>query len=154
MGAAGNHYTCHGVADMPSPMQFDPDVVYCWATCPRLDVAVEALRYWGLTYRGVAFVWVKTRKDGVPLAGIGVRPTHVKPTTELVLVGSRKRTGRPLPLCNENQAQVILSPRGRHSEKPAAVYEAVSRLHGPEHRYVDMFARAERSGWEVWGDET
>mgnify|MGYP003337491221 CR=1 FL=1 len=52
MGAAGNHYTCHGVADMPSPMQFDPDVVYCWATCPRLDVAVDALRYWGLTYRG------------------------------------------------------------------------------------------------------
>lgn len=153
MGAAGNHYTCSPVESIPSPMQFDPDIVYVWATCPRLDVAIDAIRHWGLHYRGAAFVWVKTRKDGAPLAGIGVRPTHVKPTTELVLVGAKKRTGRPLPLMNENQAQVIMSPRTGHSVKPQAVYDAIQALHGGTHRYVDMFARDPREGWEVWGDE-
>jgi N6-adenosine-specific RNA methylase IME4 len=153
MGAAGNHYQCRDIADIPSPMQFDPDIVYCWATCPRLDIAIDALWLWGLHYRGVAFVWVKTRKDGTPLAGIGVRPTHVKPTTELVLVGSKKATGRPVPLMNENQAQVIMASRGRHSEKPQAVYDAIYRLHGAGHTYVDMFARKPRENWEVWGDE-
>lgn len=153
MGAAGNHYTCRDLEDIPSPMRFDPDIVYCWATCPRLDVAIEALRLWGLHYRGVAFVWVKTTKSGKVLSGIGVRPTHVKPTTEMVLVGSRQKTGRPVPLVKENIGQAVFAPRGVHSEKPQEVYNRIQELHGAGHTYIDMFARKPREGWIVWGDE-
>lgn len=42
-------------------------------------------------------------------------------------------------------------PRGRHSEKPDEFYELVEAVSpGP---YLEMFARRDRQGWSVWGDE-
>ena len=84
-------------------------VLFCWATCPRLDFAIYLVRHWGFHYRGVAFVWVKTRKDGVPIGARGVRPSIVKPTTELVIAASMKAKGRPMPLASEAIAQVVLA---------------------------------------------
>jgi len=43
--------------------------VFLWATCPRLDFALECLKAWGLHYRGVAFVWVKTRRSDGAISG-------------------------------------------------------------------------------------
>ena len=41
--------------------------------------------------------------------------------------------------------------RGRHSEKPQELYDLVSTLSpGPK---LDMYARKEREGWYVWGNE-
>lgn len=42
-------------------------------------------------------------------------------------------------------------PRGRHSAKPGEFYELVERCSpGP---YLEMFARENRPGWTVWGNE-
>ena len=60
-------------------------MVLVWATGPRLDLAFEAIKAWGLHYRGLSFIWVKTRKDGAIIHGQGVQPTFTKPTTEVVL---------------------------------------------------------------------
>jgi N6-adenosine-specific RNA methylase IME4 len=49
-------------------------VLFVWATSPRLDFAPSCLGAWGLHFRGVAFVWVKTTAEGVPLGAQGVRP--------------------------------------------------------------------------------
>src|SRR5271165_1785337 len=76
-------------------------VVFLWATGPRLDAAIHAIESWGLYYRGVAFVWVKTTQAGVPIAAQGVRPSIVKPLTEFVLAASTVKEGRPLPLASE-----------------------------------------------------
>lgn len=42
-------------------------------------------------------------------------------------------------------------PRGRHSEKPTEFYSLVEKL-SPRPR-LEMFARKEREGWAVWGNE-
>ena len=42
-------------------------------------------------------------------------------------------------------------PRGRHSAKPGEFYQLVERCSpGP---YLEMFARENRPGWTVWGNE-
>jgi len=129
-------------------------ILFLWATCPRLDAGMAMIEHWGLRYRGVAFIWVKTKKSDplVPIGAQGVRPSIVKPTTELVLVASRVATGRPLPLADESVCQVVLAPKSAHSEKPEAVQDRIEALY-PAASKIELFARRQRSGWDAWGDE-
>lgn len=127
-------------------------VLFCWATCPRLDFAIDLVRHWGFHYRGVAFVWVKTTKAGRPIGARGVRPSIVKPTTELVLAASMTPKGRPMPIADEGVPQVVLAPIARHSEKPAEVYTRIERLY-PAASRLELFARGRRAGWDAWGNE-
>lgn len=128
-------------------------VLFLWATCPRLDTAMEYIKRLGLTYRGVAFVWVKTKKDGrTPIGAQGVRPSVVKPTTELVLVASNVKKGRPLPLSSESVSQLILAPRTGHSQKPDEVQRRIDILY-PNATKAEFFARRHLKGWDCFGDE-
>lgn len=127
-------------------------VLFLWATSPRLDFAIDCIRAWGLHYRGVSFVWVKTRKDGQPIGAQGVRPSIVKPTVEYVLAASPVEKGRPLPLADEGVPNVVLAPRGAHSEKPSEIPERIERLY-PELSKIELFARHRRPGWTSWGDQ-
>jgi len=127
-------------------------VLFLWATSPRLDLAMRCIDAWGLHFRGVAFVWVKTRKDGQPVGAQGVRPSIVKPTVEYVLAASPTRTGRPLPLADESVANVVMAPKGVHSQKPSEVAHRIERLY-PEAERLELFARGARPGWSTWGDQ-
>ena len=129
-------------------------VLFLWATCPRLDAGMSMVGRWGLTYRGVAFVWIKTKKSEplVPIGAQGVRPSTVKPTTELVLVASKVAEGRPMPLADEAVRQVVLAPKSAHSEKPEAVQERIEAMY-PTASKIELFARRRRPGWDAWGDQ-
>lgn len=127
-------------------------VVFLWATGPRLDLAIRTLAAWGVHYRGTAFVWVKTTKAGVPFGARGVRPSIVKPTTEFVLAGSMKKSGRPLPIADESVAQVVLAPPAAHSQKPDEIQARIERLY-PTASRIELFARRHREGWAAWGNE-
>jgi site-specific DNA-methyltransferase (adenine-specific) len=127
-------------------------VAFVWATAPRLDAAMDAIRAWGLHYRGVAFVWVKTTKDGKPIGARGVRPSIVKPTCEFVLACSTIRRGRPLPIADESVANTVLAPTREHSAKPIEVHERIEMLY-PAASKVELFARRARTGWHCWGDQ-
>lgn len=156
-GAAAKFYatmTPEEIAALPVQDWLEPkSVVFLWATSPRLDTAIDTLRSWGLTYRGIAFVWTKTRKsDGMPIGAQGVRPSIVKPTTEFVLAASTKEKGRPLPIADEGVPQVVLAPRGAHSQKPEIVQDRIERLY-PYASRAELFARRRREGWDCYGDE-
>jgi len=155
-GAAAKFYstmTDEDLLQFPiSSLIHDRSVVFMWATCPRLDLAFRLGGEWGLSYRGVAFVWVKTKKSGEPIGAQGVRPSIVKPLTEMVLAFSRKEKGRPLPLADEGVQQTIFAPKQEHSRKPEAVQDAVDRMY-PTATKLELFARRKRKGWKVWGDE-
>lgn len=127
-------------------------ILFLWATSPRLDFAIDCIRAWGLHYRGMAFVWVKTRKDGTPIGAQGVRPSIVKPTVEYVLAASTVEKGRPLKLADESIPNTVLAPRGLHSQKPGAVRERIERLY-PEASRLELFARESHPGWTSWGNE-
>ena len=69
MGAAAKHYPLmsdQALLDFRLPVDLlsPRGVMFMWATSPRLDFALRLIEGWGLTFRGVAFVWVKTKKDG------------------------------------------------------------------------------------------
>lgn len=156
MAAAGKHYDLMTLPDICALPVADicdkPAACFMWATGPRLTDAIEAMQAWGFHYRGVAWVWVKTRQDGAIIHGQGVQPTFTKPTTEFVLAGSTNKAGRPFPIHDKAMGQVVLHPRGAHSVKPAIFRDLIVRLCGDLPR-VELFARTETEGWDVWGNE-
>lgn len=170
--AASAHYRLMSDADMralPIRELCTPRaLLFLWVTCPRLDFGLDVLRHWGFHYRGVAFAWVKTARDGLPLGAKGIRPTTVKPLIELVLVGSTVPTGRPLPVLDEGVRQTVFAPPldwggsydeieappSAHSVKPVEVRERIDRLYGPVPRRLELFARGGPvTGWDRFGDE-
>jgi N6-adenosine-specific RNA methylase IME4 len=154
--AAGKHYalmTTDAISRIPVRRWVTKEAAcFMWATGPKLPEALVVMNAWGFHFRGVAYVWVKTRGDGTIIHGQGTRPTFVKPTTEFVLAGSTCKTGRPLPLLTEAQGQVVLAPRGAHSEKPPEVRRRIEELFGPVPR-LEMFARHSPDDWDTWGNE-
>jgi N6-adenosine-specific RNA methylase IME4 len=155
--AAGKHYPLMSLEELAAidlqGMLSRRAAVFLWATCPRLDFALKLIDAWKLHYRGVAYVWVKVNKRGEIITGQGILPTFTKPTSELLLVATTNRTGRPFPILDLAQPQVVLRPRGAHSEKPAIFRTLIERLCGSRPR-IELFARSRARGWDVWGAET
>lgn len=158
MGAAGNHYEMMSwdhLKAMPVREELaHPDGAVClmWATGPWLDQQIDVLKAWGFHFRGVAFVWVKTAKDGRIIHGQGVRPTFVKPTTELLLLGSTRKAGRAFPLASEATGQVVLAAREGHSVKPQIFRDKILEVSGDVSR-IELFARRRVEGWDSTGIE-
>jgi N6-adenosine-specific RNA methylase IME4 len=69
---------------------------------------------------------------------------------ELLLFGVRGQ-GYAVKTDSRSVRGGIAAPRQKHSEKPQAAYNLIeARSKGP---YLEMFAREQRPGWTVWGDE-
>ncbi len=153
--AAGKHYDLMTDADVRAlPVRnvlAKNAYVFVWATCPRLDAAIETIKAWGLHYRGVGHVWVKTTQAGKIIHGQGVPPTYSKPTTELLLVATTSKRGRPVKLEAHALPQVVLAPRGEHSAKPAAVRALIEQAF-PNARRIELFAREHAPGWSCHGN--
>jgi len=72
---------------------------------------------------------------------------QVRNAHEVCIVATRGRPDR-LDLA---ASSVVIAPRLAHSAKPDAFYDLVERVSpGP---YAELFARRERPGWDVYGDE-
>jgi N6-adenosine-specific RNA methylase IME4 len=156
MGAAENHYRTMKDADLMAldvPSLLKPtSVVFCWATGPRLDFAMQLMAHWGLYYRGMSFVWVKTTKAGVPIGAKGIAPTIVKSNCEFVLGCSLTKKGRPMPIADMKVPQVVMWSPQEHSKKPEEIHERIDRLY-PDATKLEMFARRPYKNWDVWGNE-
>ncbi|MBV8490064.1 MAG: DNA methyltransferase [Candidatus Eremiobacteraeota bacterium] len=154
--AAAKHYPLMSQEDLAAlpvrRIMAKRAALFLWATCPRLNFAIDLLQRWGLHYRGVAYVWVKTNSRGEIIRGQGVPPTFTKPTTELVLAATTMPTGRAFPLLDLGQGQVVTHPRSEHSRKPAVFRELIEALCGDRPR-VELFARETSPGWDCWGGE-
>jgi N6-adenosine-specific RNA methylase IME4 len=166
MAAAGKHYdlmTLDDICKMPvHSICNNRAALFLWATGPRLPDAIQTLQTWGFNYRGVAFVWVKTRMDGGIIHGQGVPPTFTKPTTEFILTGTMEpevviagttnKHGRPWPLQDFAVPQVVLTPRSKHSEKPEIFRHYIEKLSGDRPR-IELFGRSHHDGWVTTGLE-
>lgn len=156
MGAAGKHYSLMSqvdicAMDLKSILNKNA-MVLVWATGPRLHFAIEAIKAWGLHYRGVAFVWVKTKQDKTIINGQGVPPTFTKPTSEYVLCATTCKNGRPLKLKKFNTPQIILAPRKGHSTKPEEVRQQIDLTLGTGIDRLEIFARTLVPQWDVVGN--
>lgn len=130
-------------------------VLFMWATFPCLEQAFELGKAWGFTYKTVAFTWIKTnKKNGDIFLGMG---HYTRANAEIVLLFTK---GKSLRRYVKNVPQVLISPRGKHSEKPDEIRKRIDRLFGDASK-VELFARQvsntdntnDFEGWDVFGNE-
>lgn len=121
--------------------------LYLWVPNALLPQGLEVMEAWGFTYKS-NIVWHKIRKDGGPDGrGVGF---YFRNVTELVLFGVRGKNARTLPP-GRRQVNYLATQKREHSRKPDEIYEIIEACsNGP---YLELFARGQRKGWDVWGNE-
>lgn len=117
------------------------------AFVPDVFSIIEAA---GFEYARRMIVWVKTQDENASTAGGA--PHHMVPGKhELCAIATRGK-----PLFDPGLSTVFhASPSGRrHSEKPDKFFDLAERL-VPSHANtrLELFARKQRPGWQVWGDQ-
>jgi N6-adenosine-specific RNA methylase IME4 len=111
--------------------------LYLWTTQAFLRDAYTVLDAWGFK-QGALLVWSKPPK--------GVCGTWV--CSAEFCIFARRGTLKHL---RRHIGTVFEWKRGRHSAKPEAFQDMVETVSpGP---YLELFARRERPGWTVWGNE-
>lgn len=121
-------------------------LLFLWTTMTHLPDAMRVIDAWGFRYVTNGFTWVKTNaKSGTPFLGMGY---WTRQNAELCLLAKRGRPSRR----DKAISSVIISPRGRHSEKPDQVRRKIVRVAGDLPR-IELFARTKSPGWDVWGNE-
>lgn len=116
----------------------DNAVLFLWATSPLLPDALAVMKAWGFEYKA-CMVWKKNRAPG---AGWWLHTYH-----ELLLIGER---GNFKPVIRP--ASVIDAPVSDHSRKPEKFYEVITEMY-PGAKRLELFAREDRPGWDVFGNE-
>ena len=116
-----------------------------WATMPCLPDVIRVIQQWGFKYKTCAFTWVKTKKDGQPLAGMG---SYTKSNAELCLLAMRGH----IKSVDKTVRQIVMAERRKHSQKPNEVRERIEKLFGEVQR-IELFAREHAEGWDCWGNE-
>jgi N6-adenosine-specific RNA methylase IME4 len=159
---AEKHYAVMGLEDikaMPVKDLAAKDAhLFIWTTGPCLRQTFEVIEAWGFRYSAVAFTWVKFKRSH------NAMQLRIVPTIESDLhVGLGLTTRKNAEFCllarrgnarriAKNVREIILSPVREHSRKPDEAYARVERYcTGP---YLELFARAPRAGWDVWGNQT
>ncbi len=152
---ADRHYPLMSVRQICAMAEFVTQLsdenshLYLWVTNNHLKKGLHVMNEWGFRYI-TTIVWVKTTPEGIlQNPGLG---QYFQGSTELCLFGVKGRLPyRVVGGKKQRGKTVILAPRKRHSEKPEELHlmaEAVS--YSPR---VELFARHQRQGWDVWGNE-
>ena len=147
-GAAANHYNTMSFSQLSAlPDQIGLDiapnaVLFLWATNPMLADALDLVHNWGFTYK-TNMVWVKDRVG----TGFYVRGMH-----ELLLICTKGAMTPINPNSTPPITSVINAPTQEHSRKPDQVHQLIEQLY-PDCNYIELFARRQRAGWDVWGNE-
>lgn len=125
--------------------------LYLWCTNNYSSAAEDIIKAWG--FRKVSIItWVKGYiRDGrlVLQTGLGQYYRGVSEHCYFALRGKL-----PYKTINGKRAQgltAFLAPRTEHSVKPEELYRMAETVSYPPR--LEMFARKEREGWYVWGDQ-
>lgn len=125
--------------------------LYLWIPNALLPEGLEVMKAWGFEYK-TNLIWEKVRKDGYPDGrGVGF---YFRNVTEILLFGvktaKKSETYRTLQP-GRSQVNLIRSQKREHSRKPDEFVDLIERCsEGP---YLEMFARGDREGWDMWGNQ-
>jgi len=120
--------------------------LWCWITNNKLKDGLWLMEQLGFRYV-TNWVWVKGEGGELQNPGLG---QYSRGLHELLLFGVRGSTMRPAP--SKRPPTVIIAPRREHSRKPDEQYDVIEKVSpGPR---AELFARAKREGWDVWGDQS
>lgn len=146
------------IAAMPvDQLAANPAHLYLWVPNALLPEGLHVMKSWGFNYKS-NIVWEKIRKDGGPDGrGVGF---YFRNVTEILLFGVRGKAARTLSPgrsqvnfieAEEPDSDLLKTRKREHSRKPDEQYAIIeSCSSGP---YLELFARGERPGWTVWGNQ-
>jgi len=121
-------------------------ILFLWVTFPFLQAGLNTIEAWGFKYKTIGFNWIKFNKKTPSLFwGMG---HWTRSNSELCLLGIR---GKPKRICKSVHS-VIIDKVKKHSQKPDAVRKRIVELMGDLPR-VELFARDQSDGWDVYGNE-
>ncbi|MGP1283363.1 MAG: MT-A70 family methyltransferase [Parasphingopyxis sp.] len=125
----------------------EPAHLYLWVPNALLPDGLRVMESWGFRYVS-NLIWHKIRKDGGSDGrGVGF---YFRNVTEVLLFGVRGKKARTLAP-GRSQVNMIQSRKREHSRKPDEQYEIIEECSwGP---FLELFARGERPGWTVWGNQ-
>jgi N6-adenosine-specific RNA methylase IME4 len=149
-GAVHNHYhtmRLNEIKSLPVGDIAEKDcAIFMWATFPMLREALETIEAWGFKYKTVAFVWAKQNRNSPSwFWGLG---NWTRSNAEICLLGTK---GRPERI-SASVHSIVVSPVGKHSEKPPEVRDRIVQLMGDVPK-IELFARKQAEGWDAWGNE-
>ena len=140
--SAENHYQTMSTEDICKlqieDLAAENCILFMWVTNPLLEDAFKVIESWGFKYK-TNFVWIKNKHT----AGFYIYGQH-----ELLLIAVK---GSMLPI-GDKPKSIITGENKVHSKKPDVVYEIIESMF-PEMKYLELFARQKRDGWESWGNE-
>ncbi|MBR1781522.1 MAG: S-adenosylmethionine-binding protein [Oscillospiraceae bacterium] len=121
--------------------------LYLWVPNALLPEGLDVMKAWGFEYK-TNIIWEKVRHDGQPDGrGVGF---YFRNVTEILLFGIRGEKNRTLDPAR-SQVNIIRSMKREHSRKPDEVISLIEACSsGP---YLELFARGDRSGWDMWGNQ-
>ena len=155
--SAESHYktmTIQEIADLPiKNLAANDCALFCWVTWPLLYESKPIFDSWGFSYKTVAFNWVKTTKNAKIFFGLGYWTRACSEICLLLTRGNPRRKDKGIPqiIWEEYDTPTLFAPFAGHSVKPEAQYDRIERLTGS--RYIELFARQQRQGWDCWGLE-
>ena len=121
--------------------------LYLWVPNALLPEGLEVMQAWGFEYK-TNIIWEKVRKDGMPDGrGVGF---YFRNVTEIRLFGIRGDKNRTLDP-GRSQVNLIRSIKREHSRKPDEFVNLIERCSSAP--FLELFARGDRAGWDMWGDQ-
>ncbi len=140
--------TMEAIAALPvSGLAAEVAHLYLWVPNALLPEGLRVLAAWGFQYKSNV-VWHKIRKDGGPDGrGVGF---YFRNVTEMILFGVRGKNARTLAP-GRRQVNYLATRKREHSRKPDELYNLIEAC-SPSPR-LEIFARGERPGWAVWGNQ-
>lgn len=125
----------------------DNAVLFLWSCWPILPQSLRVIEAWGFEYKTLAWEWVKSNPNGMGFfMGMGY---YTRANTEPCLLATRGNLPKP---ANRGIQALIYDRVRQHSRKPDDQYRKIEALY-PNMRYLEMFARRRRPGWDVFGNE-
>ena len=140
--------TLEDIAQLPvSSIADQKSHLYLWVPNALLPEGLAVMKAWGFAYK-TNLVWEKIRKDGQPDGrGVGF---YFRNGTELLLFGIKGEKNRTLAPAR-SQVNLIRTMKREHSRKPDEIISLIESCSpGP---YLELFARGDRAGWDVWGNQ-
>lgn len=121
--------------------------LYLWIPNAILPSGLSVMKAWGFEYK-TNIIWEKVRHDGQPDGrGVGF---YFRNVTEMLLFGIRGDKNRTLSPAR-SQVNLIRAMKREHSRKPDEIVSLIESCSpGP---YLELFARGNRNGWDMWGNE-
>lgn len=119
--------------------------LYLWATNNHLPDALRVIEAWGFSYKTM-ITWVKDK------IGLG---QYFRGVTEHCLFAVKGMIPYKIVEGIRQQGTTIIhSPKRRHSQKPDAMRLLIEKVSDREgFNKIELFARQESEGWDVWGNE-